>query len=160
MAWYRPSSLLDRVFESGIVLKGISGVIEFCTGLGLFFVSPAKIHDWVVLITQRQLVEDPDDHVAQLLLGWTAGLAHSHRGFIIAYLWIHAAIKLITLIGILRNQLWAYPFSLITLGLLVIYQIYQIGLSASGGMIALTIFDCALVWLIWREYGKAKNLLH
>jgi uncharacterized membrane protein len=74
-------------------------------------------------------------------------------------LWVHAGIKLIAVIGILRNQLWAYPYSLITLGLFMIYQVYSIIIKVSVGMVLLTIFDVFLLWLIWREYGKARILL-
>ena len=77
--------------------------------------------------------------------------------FAVIYLLVHAAIKLIAVIGILRKQLWAYPFSLITLGALVLYQIYSIIDKTSIGMILLTIFDVYILWMIWREYGMVKK---
>jgi uncharacterized membrane protein len=81
----------------------------------------------------------------------------STRVFLIVYLWLHATLKLIAVIGILKNQLWAYPFSLITLGLLMLYQVYSIVfVRPSIGMILLTIFDVFILWLIWREYIKVR----
>ena len=159
MAWYHPSSLLDKIFEAGLLIKGVGGVLEFLSGLFLFFVSPAAIHNFIVVITQRELIEDPHDMIANALLGWTSHIGHGATTFLIVYLWIHASVKLIAVVGILRNQLWAYPFSLITLGFLMIYQVYDIYLHGSIGMIILTIFDAFIVWLIWREYGKEKYIL-
>lgn len=157
MSWYHPTSLLDKVFEGGIIIKGVSGALEFIGGLLLLFVSPAQMHEFITLVTQRELLEDPNDRVANLLLQATSHFTGGGQVFAIVYLWIHATIKLIAVTGILTNQLWAYPFSLITLGLLMVYQVYSIVfVKVSIGMIALTLFDVFILWLIWREYGKVK----
>jgi uncharacterized membrane protein len=159
VSWYHPSSILDKVFEGGIILKGISGTLEFIGGALLFFVSPASIHNFIVFITQKELLTDPHDVVANLLLTSTQHLGGS-RAFLVIYLWIHATIKLIAVIGILKNQLWAYPFSLITLGALMLYQVYSIVfVSPSIGMILLTIFDIFILWLILREYKIVRKNL-
>jgi uncharacterized membrane protein len=158
MSWYHPTSLLDKVFEGGIILKGVTGLLEFIGGLLLLFVSPAQMHHFVALVTQRELLEDPNDRVANLLLQGTTHFSSGGQAFAIAYLWIHAAIKLVAVIGILKNQRWAYPFSLITLGLLMVYQVYSISfVQLSIGMILLTVFDGFILWLIWREYRKVKR---
>jgi uncharacterized membrane protein len=157
MSTFQPTSLFDKVFEGGIILKGASGAIEFLTGLLLLFVSPTAIHHFLVLLTQRELIEDPHDKIANFLLHHSQHVGSGSRAFIIAYLWIHAVIKLIAVIGIIRNQLWAYPFALITLGLLMIYQLYMIFfVRATIAMVLLTVFDVFILWLIWREYGRVK----
>lgn len=158
MSWYHPTSLLDKVFEGGIIIKGVTGALEFLGGLLLFFVNPSVIHQFVVVLTQKEILEDPNDKIAAFLLMSTQGLGGGSTAFAIAYLWIHAIIKLIAVIGILKNKLWAYPFSLITLGLLMLYQIYSIVfVNVSVGMIVLTTFDIFILWLIWREYAKIRQ---
>ena len=160
MSTFHATSLFDKVFEGGIIIKGASGALEFLSGLLLLFVSPAIMHRFIAFITQRELVEDPRDKVANLLIQSTQHFGSGSRAFLIIYLWIHATIKLIAVIGIIKNQLWAYPFSLISLGLLMLYQTYTIFfVHASIGMILLTIFDIIILWLIWREYGKVKYKL-
>src|ERR1017187_3426638 len=135
MGWYKPSSLFDKVFEGGLVIKGIDGLLEFLSGLLLLFMSPASIHKFLTFITQRELSKDPHDKFAHLILHSADSLNSSNKAFLIIYLWIHAAIKLIAVIGILKNYLWAYPFALISLGLLMLYQLYSIYVRASIGMI-------------------------
>lgn len=159
MSWYHPSSLLDKIFETGIIIKGVSGAFEFIAGLLLFFVPISAIQSFITIITQKELLEDPHDVVSTLLGHLVQGLGTGGKSFVIAYLWVHALIKLVAVIGILRNQLWAYPFSLITLGLFMIYQLYTIFfVQPSVGIILLTLIDVFILWLIWREYGKAKLL--
>jgi len=160
MSWYHPSSLLDDIFEGSIIIKGITGLLEFFSGLFLFFVDPATIHKFISFITQKELLENPHDKVASFLIHTTQHIGSGSKTFAIVYLWIHAAIKLIAVIGILKNQLWAYPFSLVSLGSLMLYQLYSIiFVKLSFGMILLTIFDGFILWLIWREYGKARQIL-
>jgi uncharacterized membrane protein len=157
MGWYQPTSLLDKIFEGGIIIKGLTGLAEFVGGLVLFFVSPAAVHNFIVFITQDTLLENPHSIVANFLLTSTQDFTSGSRTFLIIYLWIHAVIKLIAVIGILKNQLWAYPFSLITLGALMLYQVYSIVfIKPSLGFILLTIFDIFILWLIWREFGKVR----
>lgn len=159
MSTFHPTSLFDKVFEGGLLLKGASGALEFFTGLLLLFVSPDSVRNFVALITQRELLEDPQDKIANLLQHSTQHIGGS-RTFLIVYLWIHALIKLVAVIGILKNQLWAYPFSLVTLGMLMLYQLYTIVfVRPTAGMILLTIFDVFVLWLIWREYGRIKPAL-
>ncbi len=156
MSWYKPSSLLDKIFEGGIIIKGVSGVLEFLAGLFLFFVSPAAIHNFLVFVTEKELINDPHDKVVALLFSSTEHLFAVGNTFLIAYLWIHAAIKMVAVVGILKNYLWAYPFSLITLGLLMLYQVYSLSVHFSVPMFLLTVFDVAILWLIAHEYRKAK----
>jgi len=160
MSWYHPSNLFDKVFEGGIILKGIDGALEFLGGLLVLFVSPTALHNFIAFITHRELVENPHDKIANLLIHATSHYADGGRTFLVIYLWIHAAIKLVAVIGILKNLLWAYPFSLISLGLLVIYQLYDIFfVRVSVGMVLLTLFDVIIIGLIWREYNKVRQTL-
>lgn len=155
MSWYHPKSLFDKVFEYGILLKGIDGLLELIAGLLLLVVKPATIQNFVTLITQKELLHDPHDLIANALVHATRDLGGTTT-FLIVYLWIHAAIKLIAVFGLLRNKLWAYPFSFITLGALLLYQFYSLYEKVTLGMSLLTIFDVFIIWLIWREYQKVK----
>ena len=159
MSWYRPSSLLDKVFEGGIVLKGASGVLELIAGAILVFTSPETMRSFLTFLTQREIAEDPNDTIANLILHSAEHFNAGNKAFAVVYLWVHAAIKLTAVVGILRNQLWAYPFSLISLGLLMLYQVYSMSVKFSAGMLVLTVFDAIILWLIWREYGKVRPAL-
>ncbi len=158
MSWFRPSSTLDKVFVWSIAVKGMIGLFEFLGGLLLFLVDQKTMHAFIVFITQKELLEDKNDKIANILFGITQYIHSSGKAFLITYLWIHALIKLVAVIGLLKNQLWAYPFSLISLGALMAYQLYTlIIVQVSVGMIVLTIFDAFILWLIWREYRKIRH---
>lgn len=157
MAWFKPNSWLDRLFETSLVIKGISGFIELILGLLLYSFEPTSVEKYIKLITQREMLQDRNDQVANWLLNFTEHLSQSSHVFLIVYLWIHAAIKLTAVLGILRNKTWSYPFSLITLGGLTVYQIYSIiFVKLTLGMFLLTAFDIFVIWMIWQEYRKVR----
>ena len=157
MSWFRARNSFERVFEGSLLLKGLSGFLEFLSGLLLFVVAPEKLRQFISLITQRELLEDPRDFFANGLINFSNNFAQSSRVFLISYLWIHAAVKLISVIGILKNKIWAYPFALVSLGTLTLYQVYSLlFVKFSIGMVLLTIFDLFILWMIQTEFAKVK----
>ncbi len=157
LKWYHPKTILDKIFSVGILIKGIDGLIELVTAIALIFIQPRMVHNLVAFATHDELMKNPNNFIANFILTAGSHFTEGTRIFLIVYLLIHAAVKLIAVIGILRNKLWAYPFSLIALGILTLYQVYDIVfISVSIGMILLTIFDVFILWLIWREWGKIR----
>lgn len=156
-SWFHPKNLFDKVFEYGILIKGIDGLIELFTAIALIFLSPQRLQGLVVLATHTELVRDPHDLISNFLLHASLQFTNSSRLFLIIYLVIHAAVKLVSVFGLLRNKMWAYPFALISLGVLTLYQVYDIVfVKGSILVIILTIIDIAILALIWREYQKLK----
>lgn len=158
-SWFEPKNLFDKVFEYGILIKGIDGLIELFTAIALIFLNPSRLQGLVVFATHRELAQDPDDFVANYLIHLSHTFTHSAQLFFIVYLAVHAAIKIVSVIGLLRNKMWAYPFSLIALGALTLYQVYDIIFGAGSiFVILLTVLDLAILALIWREYQKVKSI--
>jgi uncharacterized membrane protein len=157
-SWFHPKNLFDKVFEYGILIKGIDGVIEALTAVALIFLSPQRMQGLVVLATHRELATDPNDFISNFLIHTSHNFTNSARLFFIVYLAIHAAVKIVSVVGLLRNKMWAYPFALISLGILTLYQVYDLIFGAgSVFVILLTVFDVAILALIWREYQKVKR---
>ncbi|HZD73549.1 MAG TPA: DUF2127 domain-containing protein [Actinomycetota bacterium] len=153
-SWFRPSDLLDRTFEVGIILKGIDGVLEVLGGLLLLLVSPATISRIATTLTQHELSEDPHDLIATHLLKTAHGLTGTAVHFGAYYLLSHGMVKIVLVVALLRNQLWAYPWMLAFLAIFIVYQAYRLTFRPSFGLAALTVFDIFVVWLTVREYRK------
>jgi uncharacterized membrane protein len=67
-------------------------------------------------------------------------------------------VKVVLVAALLKNQLWAYPWTIAFLGAFIVYQLYRLRLRPSVGLMALTIFDAVIVWLTYREYRKQLAL--
>ena len=60
----------------------------------------------VGILTREKLIEDPNDFVANLVVGTAHRLSIHARGFAAIYLLAHGLIKLGLAIGLLRGVLW------------------------------------------------------
>lgn len=148
---------IHQTFEISILLKGAHALIECIGGLVLALVSTSTIASVVNALTQEELIKDPKDFVAAHLLGLAQNFSVSTQHFYAFYLLSHGVTKLFLVIGLLRNKLWAYPASLVVLGLFIVYQLYRFSYTHGVGLIVLTVFDIIVMGLIWHEYRLIRR---
>jgi uncharacterized membrane protein len=154
---FKPQNWLDRVFEIGIIGKGLNGAAELIGGTLLLFSTPARIHYVLAALTQGELSEDPHDFVATHLLHTGSGLTGNALLFGAIYLLAHGTVKVVLVVALLLDKLWAYPWMIIVLILFIGYQLYRIALHPTVGLVALTVFDVVIVLLTWREYKQQRR---
>jgi uncharacterized membrane protein len=150
---------IHQIFEISVLLKGTHALIECIGGLVLAFVSTSAIASLVNALTQEELIEDPNDFVATHLLSLAQNFSVSTQHFYAFYLLSHGLIKVFLVVGLLRNKLWAYPVSLVVLGLFIVYQLYRFLYTHGFGLIVLTVFDVVVMGLIWHEYRLVSRHL-
>jgi uncharacterized membrane protein len=149
---------IHQIFFGSVLLKGAHAVVECVGGIVLALVSTSKIVDIVNTLTQEELIEDQNDFVATHLLVWAQNFSIGTKNFYAFYLLSHGVVKLLLVIGLLRNKLWSYPASLVVLGLFIVYQVYRFSYTHGIGLIVLTVFDVLVMGLIWHEYRLVRRL--
>lgn len=150
--------IIHRVFEASILLKALHALIECASGVMLYAVSARDITSLVRWLTQSELVEDPRDVIATTLVNMAQGLSVDSKSFYAFYLLSHGLVKLALAAGLLANRLWAYPASLVVLVLFIAYQIYRYSYTFAPGLLVLTVFDFAVLWLVWHEFQLVKRM--
>jgi len=151
---YFKENYAHYIFDVSVIIKGIDGFLEIIAGTILFFIKPTEIISIVRFLTFGELVEDPKDIIANYLLNASHHFSINFQFFIAVYLFIHGVIKIIIIVGLLKNKFWAYPIGIIVFSIFVLYQIYQYTYSHSVGLIFLTIFDVFIILLIWHKYNS------
>jgi uncharacterized membrane protein len=149
---------LHWAYEFEIWAKGFDAVLEVIGGFILFFTNKLMLNQWVILLTQHELVEDPHDIIATQLRQSVANLSVDAHIFGGAYLVLHGLAKLWLVTGLLMKKAWAYPSAVVFLGLFIVYQLYRVSYQFSAGLLLLTFFDVAFIFLILREYRLFKHL--
>jgi uncharacterized membrane protein len=153
------SRALDRTFKIGLLLKAADGVLEIAGGIALLFLTPADIQHFVRALTAHELSQDRHDFLANHLVHSTVHLTKGTTLFGAVYLLSHGIAKVVLVVLVLRDKLWAYPWLIALLSAFIVYQLYRIiVVHFSFGLAALTIFDAFLVWLTWREYEAKKAI--
>jgi uncharacterized membrane protein len=147
-----PERTLRRLFDLGVIIKGIDGALEVAGGIMFVVVNPQTLSTIVLSLTAHELSQDPTDLVANLLRHSLGHVSSNTTLFAGAYLMGHGLVKLLLVVSLLRGKLWAYLAALWFLGAFVLYQFYRIVLTHSLGLTALTVFDVVVMSLIWHEY--------
>lgn len=150
-------NLIHDIFEVGVLLKGLNGLLEIIGGLMLFFIRPTTVNTFVRMITQDELSEDPKDLIANFLTTTAHTLSIRGDYFGGIFLFSHGLIKIGLIIALLKKKIWAYPLAIAVFGAFVAYQLYRYSISHSPWMIALSVLDAFVIVLTSLEYRNLKQ---
>jgi uncharacterized membrane protein len=153
----KSGSLLDQSFRFSLTVKGLHALLEMILGIAILEVNPQAMNRFAMTVLNPELSEDPGDFVATHLLRTFQQFAAGGKRFASLYLLSHGLVKIVLVVALFRNKLWAYPTMIVTLSAFVFYQSYRFVLTHSLFMIFLTLFDLAVIVLTWLEYGKQKS---
>ncbi|HKR81584.1 MAG TPA: DUF2127 domain-containing protein [Candidatus Saccharimonadales bacterium] len=156
MPWFHPKTLLDKTYEIGILLKGIDGVIELLGAAVLIFVPAHYFESFARALTDVEAGSSAHGFISAHILQIGHRLSEGHNFFAIAFLLTHGLVKVVLVVCLLRQKLWAYPFGLVALSLFLVYQLYEMIMRPTFGMGFLTVLDAVIIWLVWREWQKVK----
>jgi uncharacterized membrane protein len=146
------AKILHRSYQIGILVKGIDGLLETIGGFLFLFVSQRALAGFVDWLTGSELLEDPDDWVANSLRNAFDHLSTNNQAFVAAYLLAHGVIKLLLVGGLWWGRRWVFPVAGIVLLAFIGYQAYRLTHHFSLGLCLFTLMDTVVFTLIWREY--------
>ena len=151
------TDLLHRTFVLSIAGKGLFGLIELIGAVAALFITPEEVRAFTHWITAGLVHDNPNNVVAQWLI--TAGnhVTGATTLWVSAYLVLHGLTKVVLVIALLRDKLWAYPSMLVALVIFIVTQTVQLIDSFTVGVLLLTLFDVFILWLTWREYQLHKK---
>jgi uncharacterized membrane protein len=153
---FHPQTILDKTYELGILIKGIDGLLELIGGILVLTLSSSSINGITRFLTQNELQKDPHNYIAVHIVKAGTHLASGHNFFAAAFLLTHGLVKVVLVICLLLNKLWAYPWALVILSLFLIYQIYQLVTAPTISMAFLSVLDAIIIFLVYREWLKVR----
>lgn len=159
--WFSKSNksvdLTDRAFRIGLYIKGIDGLFECLGGILLLLIRPSQLDALARTLTEGQLSRNSNDFIANHILKSVHTLTGASLIFASLYLLSHGVVKLVLVIEVLREKLWAYVALIYVTAAFVVYQLYRITLvKFSLSLTLLTVFDLLIIYLAHKEYGRQK----
>ncbi|HXZ11059.1 MAG TPA: DUF2127 domain-containing protein [Candidatus Sulfotelmatobacter sp.] len=154
-------TVLKDTFRATITVKGIDALFEALGGALLWFIPPSAMNSVVRVLSQHELSRDPHDFIALHVLHASARLLSGNKTFAALYLLSHGLTKVVLIIGLWMNELWAYPLTIVVFTLFCAYQMYRYSHTHAISLVLLTIFDLLLIyltWMEWREQRKARAI--
>ena len=150
-----PKTATDQAFRISLYLKGLDGLGETLSGIFLLLVRPAQINHFTHWLTRSELARNPHAFIGTHILHWSNGLTHGSLIFGAAYLLSHGLVKLVLVVEVLRDHLWAYVGLIGVTILFVIYQVYRLVFTKfSFSLLLLTLFDLLIIYLTQKEYRR------
>jgi uncharacterized membrane protein len=136
-------SKLHVAFEIGVVLKGLNGLIELIGGILLLIFPPSAIRQFIINLS----------HKPELVRHLSSG----DKRFAAIYLLSHGIVKGVLVYGLLREQLWAFPWAIAIFIGFGIYQIARYISEPSVWLIILTVLDVFVIVLTWFEWQRVRG---
>jgi uncharacterized membrane protein len=150
------AAILHLTFRIGITLKGIDGVLETIGGLLLWFMKPAALSELVHAFFLHELSRDPHDFIAAHMLHVSEKLATADPLFASVYLLSHGIVKIVLVIALWFDKLWAYPMTIAIFGAFTAYEFYRFIHRHSLFLGVLSLLDATVVLLTYYEYRKQR----
>ncbi len=150
---------IHELFDVTLILKGLHALVEIVGGFLLYVTSTATIVKIVSFFVADEIKEDPRDTFSNYFIHLAQQFSGSSKTFAILYLVIHGIINSIILFGLWKEKMWSYPVSLIILALSIPYQLYRFTFTHSILLVALSVLDIVVIFLVWHEYGVVKKKL-
>ena len=154
MSWLKDEHNLKKLFRIGTILKLIFATLQILSGILLLIISQNFITNWIMLLTQEELLEDSRDYLATHLLHFGT---HFPKLFIALYLLTHGIIKFFLLYGIWKDKRMAYPLSAVAFSFFLLYQLYRYLFIHSIWLLLLSIIDIVYILLLLHEYKLLKR---
>lgn len=155
---FRETASFQLVYKIGVAIKGFDGLVELVAGLALWL-SPSLVH-----LLLGSIVGEAGAHsgkVAQYIADNVGRVdndfAKSSLVFLVVFLISHGLIKLALVYALLRRITKAYPYALAVLGGFLLYQMYVLVMHPTIGMVAFTVLDAIIIWLVWGEYKDLRD---
>jgi uncharacterized membrane protein len=145
------------VFITSIVFKGLDGVLEIVGGFTALFVSQHTVMRIVELLVKNELLEDPSDIVANILLHAAGTNTPTGQVFVSLYLLSHGILKVFLVYNLFKHKTWAYPLAMGVFAIFAISQTIVYLKSPSVGLLVLTILDLVIIGLTYLEYKNVRK---
>ena len=133
------SPFFIKIFQIGIVIKGLNALVELVSGSILLMFSVDKMRSLINFFR----------------LGQWIGL--DTKTFFTWFFLSHGAVKAIIILCLLRGWVWAYPLGIAVFSAFIVYQSIEIlGGHHSVLYLILTLLDILVIFLTVNEWNHAK----
>ena len=146
-----------RLFQVGLLVKGGHAILDLIGALFIYFTTATTIRRIIGSAVSGELLEDPNDILANYVMASASNLSHSAQEFAALYLFVSGVINLVLVLGILTNMPRAYAVAGLLMTMFIVYQVYLYIHTFSPWVLMLAVYDCVLLILIYLEHQRIER---
>lgn len=148
---------IHRLFEVGVILKGLHALLELITGGVTLAIGPVAMSDLFFALAQREWIGGARISVVNFLVRLAEQSLRGGQEFVGIYLLAVGVMNMGLVIGLLVGARWSYPAALAAIVILMAYQLYRYTHTHAVALLVLTLYDCVVWWLVWNEYRVVRS---
>lgn len=149
--------IVHTAFDIGLSLKALDALLEIAAGVGLLFLTPERMQKIVEFITRQIPHGGIEETLARYLTAFGHSFSISSQHFAVIYMLSHGILKMVVIVFLWREKLWAYPISICVFVFFIAYQMYRFTETHSIMLILLTALDLFMIVLTILEYMRIKS---
>lgn len=148
---------MSFLFHISMWWKIFYGAVRVALGFVLLKLIGTPFNDIFYSLMSHELSTDKTDVVFQFIFRLIENHSFTVTYFIAAYLLFWGVLDILFSVLLLRRKLWAFPMSMILMGLFIVYEIYRVIHTKSLILLALIFVGIGVLYLIDVEYLRLKK---
>jgi uncharacterized membrane protein len=148
---------IHRLFEVGVILKGVHALLELITGGVTLAIGPVAVSDFFFALAQREWIGGARTSLVNFLVRLAEQSLRGGERFVGIYLLAVGVINMGLAISLLASARWSYPAALAAIAILMAYQLHRYTYTHAVALLVLTLYDSVVLWLVWNEYRVVRS---
>lgn len=155
--WSAQEQAVEWAFRLSLMGKALLALFQTIFGIALWISPDGSFPAIADFLTRNELIEDPTDPLARTIMQWASTLNVEQTHFYVLYLLGHGLLHLAVVLCLLLKWRIAYPISLATLSLFVIYQAWRFLVLPDPMLIVLTAIDIVVIVIVVLEHRQSTT---
>ena len=139
-------------FVTTLLAKGFLGLTQLFIAAFIWSGLVQRLPEYATWFFREELIENPTDFAAGLVLKWVGVLPATDLSFYQIYFAAHGVLHVAVVVALLVGFRWAYAIAILVLGVFVVYQITEWFAVGGPMLLVLTAIDVAVIWLTLLEW--------
>ncbi len=149
--------LFQVLFNLSMIIKGIDGLFELAGGLAFIFLKKEHLLNLISKISHYNVLNISNHTFHKLANAASKVFETDIKNFIIVVLVCNGFIKIVIAGSLFLRIKRAFPYALVFLFALLVYQVVQMFYSPSLFLWLFNAFDALVILVIWAEYEHLKK---
>lgn len=143
---------ISFLFHISMWWKILYGSIRIIIGVILLNLIGTPFIDIFSSLMSHEVATDPNDPLYQFVYNILENHSFTVTYFVSIYLLFWGVIDIVFSVLLLRHKLWAFPFSIVMMGMFTTYEIYRVIHTKSLILLSLILLSLGIMYLIYNEY--------
>ncbi len=149
-------STFKTLFSIGMWWRILYGCLRIVLGLALLHAIGQPLIEIVTAVMQHEILAKSPDFIFILISHFLTEHQFSVTYFLSFYFIFWGTLDIFLSFHMLKDNIWAFPVSLVLIGLFIVYSIFRFTYTHSLVLLGVIAMDMVILGLIYKEYQRIR----